>query len=527
MLTNSPAADQLLEPQIRSDLPSTPCPVEGEIRSPYEKNRRRPRLIEAAAFGVYVAVLVFAVAHHEPWADEVQAWLLGRDLSPIGLAVHQLRYEGSPGLWQFLLWPIAHAHLPIIALNMVGASAAAVGVALLIFVSPLPLLLRLGLPLSYFFLYQYAVVSRSYNLLIPLFLGLAAVFSSRFRRPLRYTGMLALIAGVSVQAMIVAGLLFALFVHEVFRRLDDHRRARDLVRTPILLFTGVNVLLVAVLWPTADNSARIFSTAVLHRPDLWLERSGRLLLERSFTGEPWLNLLLLCVTTVWLFQRRALATFLLPLGAEVLFMGALQPSNATYWLGGLDTIILVFGLWIGFESDRRRPVGHLRFAELTTRGMLVVLASTCAIQMSWSFAAVTWDASHAYGPGKEVAAFLAAHDLSRTTIATDGDYYNIDLEPYLPSGRFVNLPSTGAYYYWSKSRNVDITLFTPLAQATPRVLIDTIWWQGKKRPHGYPKWFAYRPIARFPGEIFWHGSVIEHEDMVVFLRDGVILPPAR
>jgi hypothetical protein len=46
----------------------------------------------------YCMVVLVGVTHHEPWADEAQAWLLSRDLGYRYLVFHQLAYEGVPPL---------------------------------------------------------------------------------------------------------------------------------------------------------------------------------------------------------------------------------------------------------------------------------------------------------------------------------------------------------------------------------------------------------------------------------------------
>ena len=56
---------------------------------------------------IFTGGIAAVTAHHEMWRDEIQAWLLARDsLSPLEL-LHNIRYEGHPGLWHLILWPIA------------------------------------------------------------------------------------------------------------------------------------------------------------------------------------------------------------------------------------------------------------------------------------------------------------------------------------------------------------------------------------------------------------------------------------
>ena len=40
------------------------------------------------------------------WRDELQAWLLVRDSTNLISLSENLKYEGHPGLWYFILFPL-------------------------------------------------------------------------------------------------------------------------------------------------------------------------------------------------------------------------------------------------------------------------------------------------------------------------------------------------------------------------------------------------------------------------------------
>src|SRR3974390_344038 len=97
------------------------------------------RLLDLGVFSGYVAAVFIAVAHHEPWADEAQSWLVARDLPYWKMIFSQMRYENSPGLWQTILWLAQHVfQAPYPAMNYIGAVLAAAGAAGLIFSAPFP-----------------------------------------------------------------------------------------------------------------------------------------------------------------------------------------------------------------------------------------------------------------------------------------------------------------------------------------------------------------------------------------------------
>src|ERR1700722_19647357 len=64
----------------------------------------RSRCPEWITIALYAAVVASAIPYHEPWVDEAQPWQMARSLPLVALFHRYIRYEGTPGLWQFLLW---------------------------------------------------------------------------------------------------------------------------------------------------------------------------------------------------------------------------------------------------------------------------------------------------------------------------------------------------------------------------------------------------------------------------------------
>ena len=87
----------------------TSAPQDNSVAAAWEK------IGNAVALLLYSGVVLFTLGHHEKWSDEAQAWLIARDLDLKTIWFHELRYEGSPGLWHTILWVAQHwfhAHMP-------------------------------------------------------------------------------------------------------------------------------------------------------------------------------------------------------------------------------------------------------------------------------------------------------------------------------------------------------------------------------------------------------------------------------
>jgi hypothetical protein len=155
----------------------------------------RKYLPEIIAFILFVAGVSFVTAFHEPWFDEGQAWQTARHAPIYSLIFEQGVWQGHPPLWWFILLPFARLGFPfeitVKALTILFSSA---GVGLLLFKSPIIRPLKLVLPFTYFFFYQYTVISRPYGLLIFAFMLAACFYKTRNEKPIRYALALTLVA---------------------------------------------------------------------------------------------------------------------------------------------------------------------------------------------------------------------------------------------------------------------------------------------------------------------------------------------
>lgn len=476
------------------------------------------RAIEGTTFAGYLTLVAYGIANHVPWADEVQSWLLARDLSPTGLALHQLRYEGSPGLWQMVLWPFAHAHLPLLTLNIVGAVIASSGVALIIFLSPLPLGLRLLLPFSFYLLYQFAVLSRPYNLLIPIFAGLALVFPQRLKHPIPYTVVLSLMAAVSVPTLLMGATLFLVLLWDGYRAAEHWEDFSGRFGPCILTLLLVYSILLFIVWPPANVTS---GPALAHATGVGEAAHAAISIafSSSFTSTVWINLLLLIALASWLYLRRLLRQFLAPFFVFVCF-GAIKFYQP--WFAGMIFLLAMFCLWISLASEEPQPHREGRTVRgLMRMSVLVSFLLVIVIQIYWSASALSWESDHAYGPGLGAQQFLARHGLLSDAIATDGEYWPIDLEPYLPGQRFSNLPGPGTFYYFAPLLDFNPRVFQPIINHTPEVLIASPLGLGQTDFGSGSRFSGYRIVAVVGGTVFWPGVRDQSDDLVLYLRDDL------
>lgn len=129
----------------------------------------------------YCLLVGLVLSRHEMWRDEMEAWLIARDSESIRQLLGTLQNEGHPVLWYLLLTPLTRlSHAPE-AMQVLHLGIATLTVYLVSRYAPLSRLQLILFPLGFYFLWQYAVVSRDYALGILLLVMFCVLYPNRYR----------------------------------------------------------------------------------------------------------------------------------------------------------------------------------------------------------------------------------------------------------------------------------------------------------------------------------------------------------
>lgn len=184
--------------------------------------RGKAEIIALLLYVVGVSVISY---FHEPWFDEAQAWQIARCASIKDILFKIPHYEGHPQLWHLVLAPFAKLGAPyeftLSAINIAFCTAA---VALILFKSPFPKIVRCLIPFSYFFFYQYGVISRPYSMMMLAFVLMAITYTNRNGKPLPYVLSLAFLCLTQAFGIIIAGGLCIIWLGEIF---IEHKREKN------------------------------------------------------------------------------------------------------------------------------------------------------------------------------------------------------------------------------------------------------------------------------------------------------------
>jgi hypothetical protein len=459
-----------------------------------EKVRSLPRFrmgwAEIVTLFVYAVLLAWAVPHHEPWADEAQAWQIARTL-PLVQIFHVLAYEAHPGLWYVCLWVLSRLHVNYAGMHWVSAAIAFAGVAVLVTTAPFPRFIKLLLPFTFFLAFQYAIVARSY-VLVPLLIFLCAYFwRQRFERPLTIALLLGLLANVAPHAAAISGGFAIVYVIDFRLKRND-----DCSRAPASRLYGGAALLLAFyvisIWtalPARDASGAVLvvkpnatqSTPIqaqdsqlspsYPRPEPVNKRSIQWLawkiewrlsgaLTEGLVHPFWLGCVFWVLLAWKLFKTRK-PHYLLP----AVFLVVLSHLYAWFWHAGLMLPCVIALLWMTWPREES-AFRKLPLYEMLPALMLFVIA---VVQISWAEFAFQFDHAHEYAAGPATAAFLKPFVSSHvSTLAIGNDFLSVDVEPYFNSQIFRNEPYP---YYWWSTHNPSKQLYKKYLTEAPGVVV--------------------------------------------------------
>jgi hypothetical protein len=297
----------------------------------------------AAALALYTALLGVATWRHTFWRDEAGAWLIGRDNSLRGLW-HVVHYEGHPPLWFVVTWAVAHLTWNLEWIKLPNLLAALATAGMILAARWLGIWTRVGLICSYFLLFEYGLIDRSYMLGVALVVA-AAMWLRRDGGELRIAVVLSLAVLTEVPAGIVAVCLYGYLLRQ--GRWDARRWAG------LTIFAVSSAVAAATVWPPAD--------------------SGSVLLRDHWTVGVKLGHALASVAKVYLPVP----------GAPVHFWNLTLLDRGPAWLEGSVGAALAVGLAVFFRR------GAVRWFFLAASGLLLLQLSYTGLQfmrhIGWLF----------------------------------------------------------------------------------------------------------------------------------------------
>ena len=402
----------------------------------------------------YLAFMIWMHAHHEMWRDEIHPWTLARLAHGFSeLATGDSIYEGHPPLWFWYLhvwtWFVQGAW-GIQAATIAASVAAA---ALLVRFAPFPRYLKVLLLFSYYFGYEYTVMSRNYVLGWLLACGFCALYHTIRVRYLAAALALGLLCLTSFYGLVMSIFLLGFFILDRMRISLSSRTTSP----PSALTLTLSISPRAFVTFALVSAAILFCVLTVDPPDpnpfspgfIWSDLAPKALprmLFRLTTGIlpwspkwasdfwwasqlPWESRVLLstCVGAgllIWALVAlypswRLMLTYAGAVATMELFQQVRHEGCARHW--GHYFMFFVVCSWLLRTTFAKRS--HL----ISTLLLLGVLG----LQAPTFLAATVVDSREVFSGGRETAAFIRREHLQDLPIVAGPDYAAVTVAGFL------------------------------------------------------------------------------------------------
>jgi hypothetical protein len=385
-------------------------------------------------------ILVFAlissalIASHEPWRDEADIWLIGRDLPDPVSVINMAGYEGTPVLWIMMVFLLAKAGLPYISMFILHFLLMLFALIAFLAYSPFTRAQKLLFSFGYYAIYLYSIVARNYVLFVLFLFLIAAAHRDRMKKPFLYSVLIILLANSSAHGLIAAVVIAGAY----FLGASPFRKAGLKHAAPaLIIILGIGAAILQLLPPqdlgfrgTWFLSADRFSIVANSALRAFFPVSQGLI-------SPTIGLLGIPVFLISLgfFIRKPRVLLMYAISA----LGVLSVSFLRGYGGarhdGLVFILFVFCLWISKEHKdspliTSKPLLRVFSRKNLSRLFTLILAFHVASAAVASYMGVTRD----FSEGRNAAMFLIENGFAGndTLIASYPSYSAGTMMPYMP-----------------------------------------------------------------------------------------------
>lgn len=405
--------------------------------------------------GLFCVALSLVHNNHELWRDEIHCWSLGRNADGLWeLLTGDRRYDGHPFLWYYLLhlvslWSRSPTYLHVVTIVLATTSA-----FLWLRYSGLPRVLRVMLLPTYFFFFEYGVMSRSYALGVLLVFLFCKWYDPRALRVLRLAVVLAVLSFTSAFGALLGLALGSVLLYGSLAQLASgrlwHWHKQLLCKQWFAVaLLGICVVLVHLetsmppksayyrtLWgePPGLLSTNGFPKQLWSALFPWTSRADGTWIVSGYLGDrvPEINshvrMMVACTLALWLVALRKVPRVLIALVLGIAVIGYFQTHQYGGYLRhwGHLFVLLVACLWIYAKHERQKP-----------KLLYALTAFTMAVQVVTNVRAVRAEIEMPFSGALEAATFMHESGLDRLPIVASYDHAASAVAGYLDR-RFVS-----------------------------------------------------------------------------------------
>lgn len=401
------------------------------------------------------------------WRDEMHVFLICHNSHSLQELIFNLRYDGHTWLWYCLVYFVTCFSDSPLAMQLLHLFFAGCSAFIFLFHSPFIRLQKYGLAFSYYFLYEYTVISRDYALaVLSILLFCLAYFSTSKHRLVLCCVCLFFLAQTGVYGLILAGSFTFLLLSALKKKSLLSTRFLSCF---ILIVAGIIISILQMMPPDDAGLVRGWHTSfdpkllgqsieiiyksifVLPQPQLSFWNSN--FMDACSNGT-FIKIVLSIITLascilIFRHNKGLLFSFLLATTGIVIFSYIKYYGYQRHH--GHIYLCFLACYWIHLKKEK--GVNHESF--LTSNGSslnihlqagskkfsILFFFAVLICQLLASFIAVYFDLKYNFSGGKSTALFLKEKKLENAFISADTDYVGTAVSGYL--NRSIFYPQSG------------------------------------------------------------------------------------
>jgi len=397
---------------------------------------------------IFFLVGLFLIQSHEMWRDELQAWLIARDSKTILDLFYNLKYEGHPGLWHLLLYPLTRIFSSPVAMQYLHLCIATTSVLILCKFSPFTFYEKTGLSFSYFLFYEYSLISRNYSLGVLLIFILCSLYPARRRNLITIALIALLLSHTSILGVIISITLGSSFILEYlfFNRNDWIAGGHSKFWAALIVFIFGVVTAIAQIKPPTDSGFAtawhlsyelaqaktllgVIADAYLPVPNFDLHYWNTRFFSNSFTFGV-LSIFCIFIFSLSLIGRPIAALFyILSTLGLLLFFYAKYIGYMRHH--GFLFICLVAALWIAPSSNKIKCLSKNQFFNLLITVARKLFIIIIAMQAVAGVSAAYLDWRYTFSQAKNVSSYILLNKMQDLVIISEWSPPAIGVVGYL------------------------------------------------------------------------------------------------
>lgn len=389
------------------------------------------KIIGKVAIVISFIIFTLLIAnYHEHWSDEAQSFLIARDTS-LSEVFGYMKYEGTPPLWVLIIKLFIFLGGSYETFYILPIIFSSLGLIILEFKIKAPWYIKILFPFTYFLLYQYTIVARSYCLVFPALMILAVIYDKRFEKPILYSIVLLFLMNISLHTLVISGSLYLIFLIETIK--NKKFKNKKVIMACILIF--FELLLAAICTSPANDC-------------VYMTNHGRLpqhVITEATVGSDEKEIVQMGITLIFFI---------------VMICIMIKKKIFDYIEFSILFIPLIFiYMFVTCQDWHIGIIWILFFAYLIIKNIInesylanILVVLVCVVQIFWTFNACVYDIFEKYSASIEAANFIKEYDYEEMKIHGLG-YAVTAIQPYFETNIFDNKDSDKAFNFWKVKKD--------------------------------------------------------------------------